>query len=152
MGNYGSQRMPKARYNVPFSDTVALRVSLQSQNRDDRVHNPRPTGTRDFEGYKDNAGRVQLLIQPNKAFSALFNLHARDLDNNATLFRANIIKQGTNELVDGFDYGSYPSDGVQQADPEDQGRQHAPALEPGPGDAALDHRLREGRVLQPRRR
>ncbi len=97
---------------MPFSDTVAARVSVQSQNRDDRVHNPRPTGTRDLEGYNDNAGRVQLLIQPNKQFSALFNLHARDLDNNATLFRANIIKQGTNELVDGFDYGSYPTDGV----------------------------------------
>jgi iron complex outermembrane receptor protein len=36
----------------------------------------------------------------------------RDLDNgSATLFRANIIKKGTNDLVDGFDYGSYPTDG-----------------------------------------
>ena len=111
LGNYGSKSIEGA-YNVPFSDTVAARVSLQSQNRDDRVHNPRPTGTRDFEGYNDNAGRIQLLVQPNKQFSALFNLHARDLDNNATLFRANIIKQGSNELVDGFDYGAYPTDGV----------------------------------------
>jgi iron complex outermembrane receptor protein len=110
-GNYGAKNVEGA-YNVPFSDTVAARVSVQSQNRDDRVHNARSTGTHDFEGYKDNAARVQLLIQPNKQFSALFNLHARDLDNNATLFRANIIKQGTNELVDGFDYGSYPTDGV----------------------------------------
>jgi iron complex outermembrane receptor protein len=110
-GNYGAKNFEGA-YNVPFSDTVAARVSVQSQNRDDRVHNPRPTGTRDLEGYNDNAGRIQLLIQPNKQFSALFNIHARDLDNNATLFRANIIKQGTNELVDGFDYGSYPTDGV----------------------------------------
>ena len=113
LGNYGAKSAEGA-YNVPFSDTVALRVSLQSQNRDDRVHNARPTGTRDFEGYKDNAGRVQLLVQPSKAFSALFNLHARDLDNNATLFRANIIKKGTNELVDGFDYGSYPTDGINE--------------------------------------
>lgn len=111
IGNYGAKNAEGA-YNVPLSDTVALRVSLQTQNRDDRVHNSRPTGTRDFEGYKDNAGRVQLLIAPNKSFSALFNLHARDLDNNATLFRANIIKQGSNELVDGFDYGSYPTDGI----------------------------------------
>ena len=112
-GNYGAKNVEGA-YNVPLSDTVAARVSLQSQNRNDRVHNPRPTGTRNFEGYSDNAARVQLLVQPNKAFSALFNLHARDLSNNATLFRANIIKQGTNELVDGFDYASYPSDGVNQ--------------------------------------
>ncbi|GGE68673.1 TonB-dependent receptor [Massilia psychrophila] len=110
-GNYGSKSVEGA-YNVPFSDTVAARVSLQSHNRDDRVHNARPTGTRDFEGYNDNAGRIQLLVQPNKQFSALFNLHARDLDNSATLFRANIIKQGSNELVDGFDYGAYPTDGV----------------------------------------
>jgi iron complex outermembrane receptor protein len=112
-GNYGAKNFEGA-YNVPFSDTIAARVSLQSQNRDDRVHNPRPTGTRDFEGYKDNAGRIQLLVQPSKQFSALFNLHARDLDNSATLFRANIIKQGSNQLVDGFDYGSYPTDGVNQ--------------------------------------
>ncbi|MDQ2988504.1 MAG: TonB-dependent receptor, partial [Pseudomonadota bacterium] len=110
-GNYGAKLLEGA-INVPFNDTVAARLSLQSQNRDDRVHNPRPTGTKDFEGYKDNAGRLQVLVAPNKEFSALFNLHARDLDNTAPLFRANIIKQGTNDLVDGFDYGSYPSDGV----------------------------------------
>ncbi|WP_332879456.1 TonB-dependent receptor [Massilia sp. S19_KUP03_FR1] len=101
-------------YNLPISDTVAARLSLQSQNRDDRVHNPRPTGTKDFEGYHDNAGRLQVLVQPNKQFSALFNFHARNLDNNATLFRANIIKKGTNDLVDNFDYGNYPTDGINE--------------------------------------
>jgi iron complex outermembrane receptor protein len=101
-------------YNLPISDTVAARLSLQSQNRDDRVHNPRPTGTKDFEGYHDNAGRLQVLVQPNKQFSALFNFHARNLENNATLFRANIIKQGTNDLVDNFDYGNYPTDGINE--------------------------------------
>ena len=111
VGNYGAKNAEGA-FNLPFSDTVAARVSLQSQNRDDRVHNPRPTGTRDFEGYHDNAGRIQVLVQPNKQFSALFNVHMRDLDNNATLFRANIIKAGTNDLVDGFDYDSYPTDGI----------------------------------------
>ncbi|WP_156885570.1 TonB-dependent receptor [Massilia niastensis] len=111
IGNYRAKNAEGA-FNLPFSDTVAARVSLQSQNRDDRVHNPRPTGTRDLEGYHDHAGRIQLLIQPNKEFSALLNVHARDLDNNATLFRANIIKQGTNDLVDGFDYGTYPTDGI----------------------------------------
>jgi iron complex outermembrane receptor protein len=112
-GNYGAFNVEGA-YNLPINDTVAARVSLQTQNRDNRVHNPRPTGTRDFEDYSDNAGRIQVLVQPNKQFSALFNFHARDLDNNATLFRANIIKQGTNELVDGFDYGSYPTDGINE--------------------------------------
>jgi iron complex outermembrane receptor protein len=111
IGNYGAKNA-EGVYNLPMSDTVAARLSLQSQNRDDRVHNPRPTGTRDLEGYHDNALRLQVLVRPNKDFDALFNVHARDLDNNATLFRANIIKQGTNELVDGFDYGNYPTDGI----------------------------------------
>ncbi|MBB5368712.1 MULTISPECIES: TonB-dependent receptor [unclassified Janthinobacterium] len=99
-------------FNVPLSDTVALRFSGQTQRRDNRVHNPRPTGTRDFEGYEDNAARIQLLVKPSRDFSALFNVHARDLDGTATLFRANILKQGTNDLVDNFDYGSYPTDGI----------------------------------------
>ncbi len=112
LGNYGAKSVEGA-YNLPISDTVAARVSLQSQNRDDRVHNDRPnTGTKDFEGYNDNAARLQLLVKPSKDFSALFNVHARDMKGSATLFRANIIKKGTNDLVDNFDYGSYPSDGV----------------------------------------
>lgn len=99
-------------YNFPVNDVLATRISLQSQHRGNRVHNDRPGApTTDFEGYKDNAGRIQFLLKPNKDFSALLNLHGRDMDGNATLFRANILKKGTNELVDNFDYKSYPTDG-----------------------------------------
>jgi iron complex outermembrane receptor protein len=98
-------------YNLPINDMWSARLSLQKQRRDDRVHNPRPTGTQDLEGYDDRAGRLQLLFKPNKEFSALLNLHERKYDGNATLFRANIIKKGTNDIVDGFDYGTYPTDG-----------------------------------------
>jgi iron complex outermembrane receptor protein len=98
-------------FNTPVNEVLALRFSGQSQHRDDRVHNPRPTGTRDFEGYDDHAVRLQALVKPSKDFSALFNVHARNMDTTATLFRANILKKGTNDLVDGFDYDSYPSDG-----------------------------------------
>jgi len=98
-------------YNLPASETLALRFSGQSQHRDNRVHNPSPKGTQDFEGFDDNAIRIQALYKPTKDFSALVNLHARNMDTTATLFRANILKKGTNDLVDGFDYYSYPSDG-----------------------------------------
>ena len=99
-------------YNAAVSDTVAVRLSLQSQNRDDRVHNPRPNAiTKDFEGYNDHALRLQVLAKPTRDFSALFNVHARDMKGSATLFRANIMKKGTNELVDNFDYDVYPTDG-----------------------------------------
>ena len=110
-GNYSSFNAEGA-YNLPISDTMAMRISLQSQNRGDRVNNTYAAGpTREFEGYNDNAGRVQLLYKPSSAFSALFNVHARDMKGSAMLFRANIMKKGTNELVDNFDYRSYPTDG-----------------------------------------
>jgi iron complex outermembrane receptor protein len=111
LGNYGVKNAEGA-YNVPISDTIAARISMQSQHRDDRVHNPRANApTRDFEGYSDNAARLQVLYKPSTHFSALFNAHARDYNGSATLFRANIMKKGTNDLVDNFDYGSYPTDG-----------------------------------------
>jgi iron complex outermembrane receptor protein len=114
IGNY-SAKTAEGVFNFPVSDTVALRFSGTSQHRGNRVHNTNPapnTGTQDFEAYGDNAFRLQALVQPNKDFSALFNYHERDYHGSATLFRANIIKKGTNDLVDGFDYGSYPTDGV----------------------------------------
>ncbi|WP_348699388.1 TonB-dependent receptor [Duganella fentianensis] len=113
IGNYSS-KTGEGMFNIPVSDTVALRFSGTTQHRDNRVHNTNPTpntGTKDFEGYGDNAFRLQALVQPNKDMSALFNYHERAYHGSATLFRANIIKKGTNDLVPGFDYASYPTDG-----------------------------------------
>ena len=98
--------------NVPTSADSALRVSVLNQTRDDWVHNTVPTGlTQDFEGYRDSAVRAQWLVQPSKDFSALVNVHARDYDGSARLFRANIIQPGTNELVAGFDERKISTDG-----------------------------------------
>jgi iron complex outermembrane receptor protein len=54
---------------------------------------------------------VQLLYAPDKAFSALFNVHGRSLDGTARLFRANIIKPGTHEFVDSFNERQISIDG-----------------------------------------
>ncbi|MBI3368078.1 MAG: TonB-dependent receptor, partial [Burkholderiales bacterium] len=67
--------------------------------------------TQDFEGYKDRAIRAQALYAPSKDFSALLNVHSRDLEGSARLFRANIIKKGSNDLVDGFDPKKIATDG-----------------------------------------
>ncbi|MEO6918318.1 MAG: TonB-dependent receptor [Collimonas sp.] len=109
-GNYGATNL-EAAINVPLGDDWAMRFSGLSQSRDNRVDNPRSTGTKSLEGYHDNAARLQLLYK-NSGFSALLNAHGRDMAGNATLFRANIIQKGTNNLVPGFDYGSYPTDGI----------------------------------------
>jgi iron complex outermembrane receptor protein len=105
----------EAAYNQPLSAESALRISMQYQGRDDWVSNSFDAGpTQDLEGYKDTAARVQWLYQPDKSFSALANLHARHLDGSARLFRANIIKPGTNDLVDGFDPDTIALDGVNE--------------------------------------
>ena len=101
---------------MPLSASVSTRLSVLSQRRGDWVDNVHAPGpTRKLEGYTDNALRAQLLYEPHQQFSALFNLHARDLDGSARLFRANIIQPGTNNLVPGFDRERVTYDGVNES-------------------------------------
>lgn len=112
---YGKERLRNldGAFNTPLAETLALRVSLQSQHRANRVFNDRPeAATTEFEGYHDNAARLQLLYQPSPAFSALLNGHGRRMGGRATLFRANILQKGSNALVPDFDYASLPTDGM----------------------------------------
>ncbi len=120
-GTYNSVNAEGA-INFPMSDTVSARVSLISQNRDDWVTNTNAAGpTQALEGYHDHAVRAQLLYEPHTDFSALFNLHARDLDGSARLFRANIIQPGTNDLVPGFDARKVSFDGQNESKLTTQG-------------------------------
>lgn len=96
--------------NAPLSADWSMRASVLMQRASDRVHNPLPNAEQDLEGYNDKAARVQAAYK-NGGFHGLVNLHGRDYKGNATTFRANIIKRGTNELVDGFDASVYPTDG-----------------------------------------
>jgi len=96
--------------NVPLNDDWQMRVAGLFQRQDNRVHNPLPTGTKDLEGYNDKALRLQAAYK-NGDFSALFKVQARDYKGTATTFRANIIKRGTNDFVDGYSDGYYPTDG-----------------------------------------
>ena len=110
-GRFGSLNAESA-INIPLNDNWAARASAQGQHRDDWVSNTVPTGqTQKFEAYDDVAARLQLLYKPSATFSALANFHARDLNGSARLFRANIIKPGTNDLVDGFDASKISTDG-----------------------------------------
>lgn len=115
-GTYQTTNLEGA-FNIPLGDAWAARVSLLSQTRDDWVKNSAQPRQKDaLEGYTDRAARVQLLFAPNNAFSALFNFHTRDLNGTARLFRANIIKSGTNDLVDGFDPARISIDGHNSQD------------------------------------
>jgi iron complex outermembrane receptor protein len=107
---------------LPLSEGLSLRLSLLNQTRDDWVDNTYAAGpTRQLEGYRDTAMRAQLLLSPNKDFSALLGVHARDYDGSARLFRANIIKPGTNDLVDGFDAKKVAYDGQNTSELQNYG-------------------------------
>ncbi len=96
------------------------RVSALYQRRDDWVSNTHPGPNDGFEGYDESAARVQFLYE-GEAFEALFNLHRRDLNGTARLFRANIIEPGSNRFVPGFDKDEVALDGVNFSDLETWG-------------------------------
>ncbi len=94
-----------------ISDNWSARASFLHQTRDDWVENKASDidpslaflDDKDFlEGHTEYAYRLQLAYE-GEDFSALFNVHGRDLDGTATLFRANIIKPGTNSFENFYD-------------------------------------------------
>ena len=132
VGRYSAVNLEGA-VNVPLSEMLSLRVAAQSQNRSDWVHNTRAGApTQDYEGYHDNALRVQALLTPSKELSMLFNVHHRRLDGSARVFRANIIQPGTNSLVAGFDETRVSQDGINSQDVSSTGGSLRVRYELGP--------------------
>ena len=94
-----------------LNDNWSARLSVLHQTRGDWVRNSGSDidpslaflDEDDFlEGHTEYAYRLQLAYDSD-TFSALFNVHGRDLDGTATLFRANIITPGTNDFESFFD-------------------------------------------------
>ncbi|MGI9248481.1 MAG: TonB-dependent receptor [Woeseiaceae bacterium] len=95
-----------------IEDVLLARVSVLSQNRGNWISNSF-TGEGDVIGkHQEKAGRVQLLWTPADNFSALLMVQGRNLDGNAaSVFRANVLTQGDNELNSNFDRDSVFYDG-----------------------------------------
>jgi iron complex outermembrane recepter protein len=109
-GKYGTTNLEGAA-NAALGESWSMRFSGLYQHRDDWVDNTF-TGEDDaLEGYNERAARLQFLYAPNDDFDALFNVHARSLDGTARLFRANIIREGSNDFVPGFDRERIAIDG-----------------------------------------
>ena len=94
-----------------LNDRWSARASFLHQTRGDFIENrasdidPSLAALDDndfLEGHTEYAYRLQLAYEGD-AFDALFNVHGRDLDGTATLFRANIIEAGSNSFTDAFD-------------------------------------------------
>ncbi|QNP40975.1 TonB-dependent receptor [Lysobacter solisilvae (ex Woo and Kim 2020)] len=103
-----------------LTENWSARASVLFQRRDNWVENTYPGPNDGFEGYDESAARLQALYEGD-GFEALFNVHGRHLNSTARLFRANIIKPGTNDLVDGFDEDKVALDGLNYTDLDSQG-------------------------------
>ncbi len=120
---YGSDNMWNFEGAVggALSERWSARVSALYQRRDDWVRNTLADAPNDgFEGYDESAARVQFLYEGD-AFEGLFNLHRRDLNGTARLFRANIVEPGSNRFTPGFDRDAVSLDGVNFSDLETWG-------------------------------
>ena len=109
VGNLGSTGLEFA-VGGGLSENVSSRLSLMYQNREDWVDNDF-TGENDaLGGHEDIAARLQFLYTKDN-FTALFNIHGRDMEGTASLFRANIIGPGNNSLNSNFDRDRVSFDG-----------------------------------------
>ncbi|HET6629182.1 MAG TPA: TonB-dependent receptor plug domain-containing protein, partial [Woeseiaceae bacterium] len=86
------------------SKTLLARLSVLSQNREDWIDNGFTGESDAMGGFSENAFRLQVQALPSDSFSALINLHGRELSSGtASIFRANILSPGSNELNENFD-------------------------------------------------
>lgn len=92
-----------AGITVPLADIASVRVSGLWQSRGDYIDNGF-TGEEDAYGaYDEVAGRIQLLLTPTDRLSILGSYQLRDLEGTSTLFRANILGPGDNDLNENYD-------------------------------------------------
>jgi iron complex outermembrane receptor protein len=119
---YGSDNMWNFEGAVGggLTENWSARASALFQRRDDWVKNTFPGPNDGFEGYDESAARVQFLYEGD-GFEALLGAHARHLNGTARLFRANIIKPGTNDLADGFDEDEVSLDGYNHSELDSKG-------------------------------
>ena len=83
--------------------TVMGRFSILSQHRDDWIDNGF-TGVSDaMGGFSELAWRGQLLLEASDDLSILLNVHGRDNEGTASIFRANILTAGSNSLNSNYD-------------------------------------------------
>jgi outer membrane receptor protein involved in Fe transport len=121
-----------------ISDTVSFRLSALYHERGDWIDNDF-TGENDaMGGFDEYAYRAQLLIEPSDTFSALFNIHGRDIDGTASIFRANVLGPGS----DGFN-SNYDRDHVSY----DDGNNNPQHAEGTGGSLKLDFKFGDNKTL-----
>jgi len=104
-----------------LSDTFSARLSLLYQGRSDWIDNNFTGENNAVGGYGTAGFRLQFLWEPNEKFSGLLNIHGWDVDGTARIFRENIMKPGTNQLVSSFNQDEVFHDGLNEQDISSKG-------------------------------
>jgi iron complex outermembrane receptor protein len=107
--------------NISFGENWSGRISAMFMKRDDWVDNLHTGFSDALEGFDEWAIRAQMAYDDGGDFTALFNVHARDLKGSARLFRANIIKQGTDGFSPLYNREAIYTDGRNFQDLDSQG-------------------------------
>lgn len=111
--SYGTYATINAETGVgaAMGDKAAFRLSGLFQHRDDWIDNLDAPGKNNLEGYNDLALRGQLMFSPSEAVTINLTGQMRRLRGDARIFRANAIRQGSNDLI-GVDGGDFKRDEV----------------------------------------
>jgi iron complex outermembrane receptor protein len=97
-----------------LTDTLSARASMLYQSQSDWIDNTFTGKNNALGGQRTWAGRLQLLWKPSEKLTALAKVDGWNLDGTARIFRANILKAGTHELVDGFAQDEIAQDGLNE--------------------------------------
>jgi len=110
-GSYGTMNFEGA-IGGGLTDDLSARLSVLSQERDDYIDNAASGEEDALGGFDEKAWRLQLLWEPSDDFSALLNIHGRELEGTASVFRGNVFNKGENGLNNSYDRDtvSYDSD------------------------------------------
>lgn len=102
MGSYGLVNLEGA-VGAGITDDLSFRVSALSQSKDDWIDNAFTNENDVMGGFEENAYRIQLAYQPTEDLDILFNVHSRSYDGTSSMFRANILTKGSNDLNENYD-------------------------------------------------
>lgn len=110
IGSYNTTEV-EAAYGDKLGERLAFRVSGIYQQRDPFVDNVFTGENNRYEGFEEWALRGQLLVNLTDKTDVLLNVHGRNNESDARLFRANIITTGERGLNDDFDFETVAFDG-----------------------------------------
>lgn len=102
VGSFGTVNIEGA-VGGGLADNIAGRFSFLSQQREDYIDNAFSGQDNVIGGYDELAWRGQLLFTPTDELDILLNVHGRDLEGTASIFRANVFDKGSNKLNENYD-------------------------------------------------